>query len=71
MPKIDAYLKTLSHPMFMSFLYELSQDKQYITSNRDTGVLMGLFASSYLTGPGKNEPIVDTLRQFADPKINY
>jgi len=69
--EIDVYLRSLSHPEFMSFLYELSKTDEYKKNNPDIGVLMGLHAQSYLCGPGQSVLIVETIKQVVDPKLVY
>lgn len=69
--RIDIYLRSLSQPVFMSFLYELSCRNEYTENHPDIGVIMGLYAHSYLRGPGQNVPIVENVKLVIDPKLVY
>jgi hypothetical protein len=67
--KIEQYLAALNHEDFLAFIRETQNDPDYIGETE--GALLGMvfFARYYLHGPGKDEPLEKTFKQFLDPSL--
>jgi len=67
--KARQYLVSLSHDDFMAFVRQVGKQMEYAREDADTGFAMAIFASCYKQGPGKDEPILMTLKQLSEPTL--
>jgi hypothetical protein len=65
--KTDDFLRSLNKMDFMTFIREAGKDPMNELSEAAVGMV--IFAKSYKAGPGKDEPLMDTLRQLRDPTL--
>lgn len=63
------YLRALDQADFLAFVRESTKVEGYDDKNEAILLAMAVFAKSYMAGPGRNEPLPDTLKQFSDPTL--
>jgi hypothetical protein len=70
--KGQAFLRKLEKDDFLGFIRELPKAVEgYDEKNVEIVWAMAVFAKSYMEGPGKNESLKDTLKQFSDPTLPF
>lgn len=69
MKKVEKYLVSLNRDDFMSFIREAGQREGYEIDNPDSVVTMSVFATYYMKGPGKNEPLGLLIQQLSDTTL--
>lgn len=65
----QTFLQALDHADFLAFIRESTTVDGYDDKNEAILLAMAVFAKSYMVGPGRNEPLPDTLEQFSDPTL--
>lgn len=63
------YLRTLDSAEFLAFIRNVAQQPGYDDQREGHIVAMVVFAKSYQMGPGRNEPLSNTLKQFSDTTL--
>lgn len=63
------YLRALDSADFLAFIREVAQQPGYDDQREGHIVAMVVFAKSYQMGPGRNEPLCNTLKQFSDTTL--
>lgn len=63
------YLRALDSADFLAFIREVAQQSGYGDQREGHIVAMVVFAKSYQMGPGRNEPLCNTLKQFSDTTL--
>lgn len=69
MKKGKQYLVSLNHNDFMAFIREAGRDAGFARDDSDIVLVMAIFAKCYKDGPGKNEPLLLTLKQVSDATL--
>lgn len=67
--KVEEYLVSLNRDDFMSFIREAGQREGYEIDSPDSFVTMSMFATYYIKGPGKNEPLGLLIQQLSDTTL--
>jgi hypothetical protein len=65
----QVFLRALGQADFLAFIRQVAQQPGYDDQKEGHVVAMVVFAKSYLMGPGRNEPLTNTLKQFSDPSL--
>ena len=63
------YLRALDSVHFLSFIREVAQQPGYGDQREGHIVAMVIFAKNYQMGPGRNESLCNTLKQFSDTTL--
>lgn len=67
--KAERYLVSLNSDNFKTFIREIGRHVEYNRENADSVSVMAIFAMCYKRGPGKNEPLLLTLKQVSDATL--